>query len=463
MASTYSSNLKLELMGTGDQSGTWGDTTNTNIGTLLEQAVVGYTTQAITDGADTVLTIANGATSVARNYVLQLTGTLTANRNLIVPAIQKPYIIHNATTGGFSVTVKVAGQTGVTVANGKRALVYNNGTDIIEFANAPVTEAGTQTLTNKTLTSPTVSGGTINNATIGASTASSGSFTTLSASSTVSGTGFSTYLASPPAIGGTAPAAGSFTTLSASSTVSGTGFTNYFASPPAIGGTTPSSGAFTTISATGDGTFSGTGQVKFPVGTTAQRSGSPATGMFRFNSTLGSFEGYNGTAWGTVGGDVMPSGVILPYAGSTAPSGFLLAFGQAVSRTTYAALFTAIGTTYGTGDGSTTFNLPDLRGRAPRGVDNMGGTAANRITSGGSGITGTTLGAAGGVESVTLTTAQLASHTHTVSIYSGTTGSQAPSVGGGIGVNLISSGSAGSGNAHNNTGPTIMLNYIIKT
>lgn len=156
MASTYSTNLKLELMGTGDQSGTWGDTTNTNMGTLLEQAVVGYTTQAITDGADTVLTIANGASSVARNYVLQLTGALTANRNLIVPAIQKPYIISNATTGGFSVTVKVSGQTGVTVANGKRALVYNNGTDIIEFANAPVTEAGTQTLTNKTLTSPTL-------------------------------------------------------------------------------------------------------------------------------------------------------------------------------------------------------------------------------------------------------------------------------------------------------------------
>lgn len=269
MASTYSSNLKLELMGTGDQSGTWGDTTNTNLGTLLEQAVVGYTTQAITDGADTTLTIANGATSVARNYILQLTGALTANRNLIVPAIQKPYIIYNATTGGFSVTVKVSGQTGVTVANGKKAIVYNNGTDVIEVANAPVTEAGTQTLTNKT-----ISGGSLNNAPVGNTTASTGAFTTLSASSTVSGTGFSTYLASPPAIGGTAPAAG----------------------------------AFTTLSATGDGTFSGTGQVKLPVGTTGQRSGSPTTGMFRFNSSLGSFEGYNGTAWGSVGGGATGAG-----------------------------------------------------------------------------------------------------------------------------------------------------------
>ena len=100
-----------------------------------------------------------------------------------------------------------------------------------------------------------------------------------------------------------------------------------------------------------------------------------------------------------------PSGLIAPYAGSTAPSGWLLCGGQAVSRSTYATLFTAIGTTYGTGDGSTTFNLPDLRGRAPHGVDNMGGTAANRVTSGGSGITGTTLGAVGGTETHTLTIA----------------------------------------------------------
>ena len=85
------------------------------------------------------------------------------------------------------------------------------------------------------------------NGTVGATTASTGAFTTLSASSTVSGTGFSTYLASPPAIGGTAAAAGAFTTLSASSTVSGTGFSTYLASPPAIGSTTASTGKFTSL------------------------------------------------------------------------------------------------------------------------------------------------------------------------------------------------------------------------
>jgi len=93
------------------------------------------------------------------------------------------------------------------------------------------------------------------NGTVGATTANTGAFTTLSASSTVSGSGFSTYLASPPAIGGTAAAAGSFTTLSASSTVSGTGFSTYLASPPAIGGTAAAAGTFTTLTANGNTTL----------------------------------------------------------------------------------------------------------------------------------------------------------------------------------------------------------------
>ena len=95
------------------------------------------------------------------------------------------------------------------------------------------------------------------NGPVGTTTAAAGAFTTLSASSTVSGTGFSTYLASPPAIGGTTAAAGSFTNLSASGTVSGTGFSNYLASPPAIGGTTAAAGSFTTLSASGNVTLSG--------------------------------------------------------------------------------------------------------------------------------------------------------------------------------------------------------------
>src|SRR5215831_5648066 len=105
----------------------------------------------------------------------------------------------------------------------------------------------------------------------------------------------------------------------------------------------------------------------------------------------------------------------LPYFGVTAPSSaFALPFGQAISRTTYVNLFNLIATTYGAGDGSTTFNLPDLRGYLLAGKDDMGGVVASRITAGASGIDGTVLGAAGGAQTVALITAQMPAHAHGV-------------------------------------------------
>ena len=139
MASTYSTNLALELMATGDQSGTWGTTTNTNLGTLLEQSISGYVTQAITDGsgANTTITIPNGTTGVARNMFIEMNGALTfSTTNLIVPANRKLYFIYNNTTGGFPVTVKVTGLTGVSVPNGRKVILVSNGTDIVEAHNA---------------------------------------------------------------------------------------------------------------------------------------------------------------------------------------------------------------------------------------------------------------------------------------------------------------------------------------
>jgi microcystin-dependent protein len=162
--------------------------------------------------------------------------------------------------------------------------------------------------------------------------------------------------------------------------------------------------------------------------------------------------------------NVTPTGVVLPYAGSAAPNGWLLCFGQAISRTTYANLFAAIGTSFGTGDGSTTFNVPDTRGRVLAGKDNMGGTAASRLTTAGSGVDGATLGANGGAETHTLTTAQMPAHTHNT----GTTiGSRNTSAGGGETIvyagATYASTSVGGGGAHNNTQPTIVFNHIIKT
>lgn len=189
---------------------------------------------------------------------------------------------------------------------------------------------------------------------------------------------------------------------------------------------------------------------------------------------------------GSIG--AVPIGSVTAYAGQSAPAGWLLCSGQTVSRTQYSGLFLTIGTTYGAGDGSTTFALPDLRGRVPAGLDNMGGSTASRLTSGGSGVFGTVLGATGGTETHTLTTAQMPSHTHTQNAHGHTivnpsTGSQILYMGNGAtgfadqwgqgGQGGLSAGTpiqsttatnqnTGGGGAHNNTQPTIILNYIIR-
>lgn len=163
----------------------------------------------------------------------------------------------------------------------------------------------------------------------------------------------------------------------------------------------------------------------------------------------------------------LDAGLIMPHAGAAAPNGWLLCYGQAISRTTYAALFIAIGTAYGVGDGSTTFNLPDLRGRALFGKDDMGGTAANRLTSSGGGLAGATLGAVGGGETVTLTAAQMPSHNHPDQIGYSAHNAQLTSgpfcrasVGGATTTDEVY---AGSGGSHANVPPAMVVNYIVKT
>jgi microcystin-dependent protein len=153
-------------------------------------------------------------------------------------------------------------------------------------------------------------------------------------------------------------------------------------------------------------------------------------------------------------GSAVPTGTVSMYAGTTAPTGYLICDGSAVSRTTYSALFTAISTVYGNGDGSTTFNLPDLRGRAPIGVGQ------------GTGLTNRTLGAQTGTETVTLTEAQMPSHTHSLSpgqvvgTGSGGTSNYAPTGNNPQANTGITS--TGGGQAHPNMQPSIALNFIIK-
>lgn len=169
----------------------------------------------------------------------------------------------------------------------------------------------------------------------------------------------------------------------------------------------------------------------------------------------------DGAAFSFVGGSSAPAGTVSGFAGSAAPVGWLLCAGQAISRTTYSTLFTAIGTTFGAGDGSTTFNLPDLRGRVVAGKDNMGGTAASRLTSP---VAGSTLGASGGAQSHTLSATEMPSHTHGYEkANSANPTGVYISIGGELQAGTAQTGSTGGGGAHNNVQPTLVLNYIIKT
>ena len=131
-----------------------------------------------------------------------------------------------------------------------------------------------------------------------------------------------------------------------------------------------------TVDTAGDIVMAGTGVLKLPTGTTAQRP-TAATGQIRFNTQTVEFEGYNGAAWGGLASGV-PVGTILTHAANTPPSGFLECNGSAISRSTYATLFSTIQTTFGVGDGSSTFALPDLRGQFVRGWANTGSTDASR-------------------------------------------------------------------------------------
>ena len=132
MASTYSS-LKIQLMGTGENSGTWGTITNTNLGTAIEEAIVGSANVNFSS-ADVTLTLTDtNSSQSARNLRLNLTGSVGAPQNLIVPAIEKVYIINNGLTQ--TITVKNATGTGISVPAGKTEFVYNNGTNVVEAIN----------------------------------------------------------------------------------------------------------------------------------------------------------------------------------------------------------------------------------------------------------------------------------------------------------------------------------------
>jgi hypothetical protein len=300
MASTYSS-LKIQLMGTGENSGTWGTITNTNLGTALEEAIVGSADVTFSSGDVTLtLTDSNGS-QTARNLRLNLTGTTGGTRSLIVPAIEKIYLVNNSCAD--AITVKNSTGTGIAVPAGKTMWVYNNGTNVLDAVThlssltlatvLPVTSGGTGTSTstgsgNVVLsTSPTL-------VTPVLGTPASGTLTNTTgfpvANLAGAGSGVLTFLATPSSANLAAAVTGE----------TGSGALVFGTGPTIDGGTL--SGTFAgTPTFSGNITFSSTGAITAPVGTTGQRP-TAATGMLRFNSTGSSFEGYNGSSWSSLGG-----------------------------------------------------------------------------------------------------------------------------------------------------------------
>jgi hypothetical protein len=167
MPSTYSNNLKIELQANGENASTWGTITNTNLGTALEQAIVGYATANFTSDTNLTLTYTDtNAAQTARALVLNVTSavSLSAPRELVVPTIQKQYIVQNNTTGSQSITVKTTAGSGISIPAGRKAHLYVDGTNVIYMDDLV-----------------DINGGTIDGASVGASVPASGAFTTLSA------------------------------------------------------------------------------------------------------------------------------------------------------------------------------------------------------------------------------------------------------------------------------------------
>lgn len=169
MASTYSPNLRIELIGNGEQSNIWGNTTNTNLGTLIEQAISGLVSINLT-ASNATLTVLNGVTDQSRQMIIVATGTPGVTRTITAPAVNKVYIVYNNTNAVLNFVA--SGGAGVALNVGDKKLLYCDGTNYVEALTYSVAA---------------ITSGSINGTTIGATTASTGAFTTLAYTGTFTG------------------------------------------------------------------------------------------------------------------------------------------------------------------------------------------------------------------------------------------------------------------------------------
>jgi len=289
MPSTFTSNTGIEKIADGEQTGLWGQTTNLNFD-IVDRALNG-SVEIVLSGTTHTLTTSSGELSDGQFAVLVFTGSLSGTNTVTIEpnTAQKLYFVGN-TTSETIVLTQGSGPS-VSVPPGLSKVVYSDG----EGPTAGVFDI-TDTLSGSftgdiTSSSATITGGSVDGSPIGASVADTGAFTTLAASDNTT-------------LGGTLGVTGD-TTLGG--TLGVTGDTTLGGTLGVTGAFTGAAAAFTDLTVTGVGEFTSTGAVKVPVGTEAQRP-TPAAGQLRFNNETTQFEGYDGTAWGSIGGGATGGG-----------------------------------------------------------------------------------------------------------------------------------------------------------
>ena len=429
MASSYTTNLRLTKQGDGENPNSWGQILNDGVISLADTAIAGYTQVSVGSTTSVALTQNQGSSDQSRSAFLEFTGSLgTAHTSIfvLIPNNSKGYVVRNSVsyaTNANALIIRVAGNTGVTIPSGTNKHIITDGTSIYEISQ-------------DSFTNLTVEG----NVTVEGNMVVSGA-ATFHSTVTVSG---NEIIKGNTSIGGNAVINGTFINAGAAR----------FDSTVTVSGAATFKSA---VSVSGNVNIAGNTSIG---GTVTISGGNLAAPNAKVCASAYYGDGSNLTG-------AMPTGAILPYGSSVAPSGYVLCNGTAYNRTTYADLFGVIGVKYGVGDGSSTFNVPDTRGRFLAGWD-AGTSVLTSVTV--SMITGASIGNTGGTQAVALAVAQIPSHQHLAWI-SGSgddEGVQANSSGLGLESNFaanstVSTGSTGGGGSHSNIPPSLIINYIIKT
>ena len=472
MASSYTTNLRLTKQGDGENPNSWGQILNDGVISLADTAIAGYTQVSVGSTVSVALTQNQGSSDQSRSAFLEFTGSLGTTHTsifVLIPNNSKGYVVRNSvsyTSADNAVILRVAGNDGVTIASGSNKFVITDGTSVYN-------------VTNDTFSNITVEG----NADIQGTLSVSGA-AVFKSTVTVEGAGTfkgDVSVSGNTRIGGTVTVAGA---VSLASTLSVGGATNLASTVTVVGAAALKS----TVTVGGAANFGSTVTVE---GATNLASTVTVVGAGTFKSNVSVSGNMNIAGNTSIGGTVtivganvqaanakvcasafygdgsnmtglLPSGVILPYGASASPTGFLLCNGQAVSRSTYSSLFAIVSSLYGDGNGSSTFNVPDLRGRFVAGWD-AGTSVLTSVTA--NMVLGSSIANTGGAQAITLAVAQMPAHTHDITPMR----QDSPRTGGGSGnvydaiSGTVSTSSTGGDGAHSNIPPTMILNYIIKT